>query len=620
MTETSNRTRSARSARILLALVWLAGAAWGWAWLDRGWVPHDEGALGQSAERVLAGEIPHVDYDEIYTGALTYGHALAFEAFGVRLISMRYVLFAAFLAWIPAVWVVARHFAPPWLAALATLCAVVLSVPNYSASLPSWYQLFVTTVAVAAMARHVRSGTRAWLVVAGAAAGVSILMKIVGFFLLGALLLWLVYEEQEESRAGGGAGGRIGSVVLSLGLFALTTGLAVLVSGYGGASQVVQFVIPGAVLAAYLGVREWSRPREPALARGRRLGSRVGALAAGAAAPLFAFGLLYADAERLRSLYEGVFVLPRSRLEFATMRPPRLETVKWVAVPILLVVGAARASGKERRRITALAGVLLAVVLALSGDPAVYRSVWYAIRWSIPALALAGVVALSRGTRETGGRENAPEVAPRSLAFGLLAVVSLVGLVQFPFSAPIYFLYVAPLVLLAFLAVGEAGGAPRPVVASLVVFLLLFVSIRVTPGFIYVMGLAPGENLQTEPLSLERGGVLVTEEDRRIYEGLVGEIRARVDGGAVWAGPDAPEVYFLSGADNPTRRVFDFLDRDDRDPGSFVETLARAGVDVVVVNAAPSFSEPLDPEVVAAIEERWPARATFGRFEVHWAP
>ena len=29
--------------------------------VDRGWIAHDDGMLGQMAERVLAGEIPHRD-------------------------------------------------------------------------------------------------------------------------------------------------------------------------------------------------------------------------------------------------------------------------------------------------------------------------------------------------------------------------------------------------------------------------------------------------------------------------------------------------------------------------------------------------------------------------------
>ncbi len=47
----------------MLALVWGASAAYLGSRLTRGWVPHDEGTLAESAVRVQAGELPHRDYD-----------------------------------------------------------------------------------------------------------------------------------------------------------------------------------------------------------------------------------------------------------------------------------------------------------------------------------------------------------------------------------------------------------------------------------------------------------------------------------------------------------------------------------------------------------------------------
>ena len=71
---------------------------------DRGWIPHDEGMLGQSAERVLTGEVPHVDYEEPYTGGLSLMHALVFRLAGIDLIFPRWLLFAGAvgLAVVPA--------------------------------------------------------------------------------------------------------------------------------------------------------------------------------------------------------------------------------------------------------------------------------------------------------------------------------------------------------------------------------------------------------------------------------------------------------------------------------------------------------------------------------------
>ncbi len=90
----------------------------------------------------MNGELPHRDFDETYTGGLTFANALSFRVFGVNLASLRFVLFAFFVAWIPAVYYVASRFASAYVSAGVTLLAVAWSIPNYFAAVPSWYCLF----------------------------------------------------------------------------------------------------------------------------------------------------------------------------------------------------------------------------------------------------------------------------------------------------------------------------------------------------------------------------------------------------------------------------------------------------------------------------------------------
>src|SRR5215813_10887577 len=78
------------AGRLLFLMVFLLSALYAARDLKRGWVPSDEGTFGQSAERVLQGELPHKDFDEGYTGGLTYLNALAFRVLGTNLASLRY--------------------------------------------------------------------------------------------------------------------------------------------------------------------------------------------------------------------------------------------------------------------------------------------------------------------------------------------------------------------------------------------------------------------------------------------------------------------------------------------------------------------------------------------------
>jgi hypothetical protein len=96
--------------RLLFLVVFLLSAFYAAKNFNRGWIPSDEGTFGQSAERVLQGELPHKDFDEGYAGGLTYLHELAFRVLGTNLASLRYVLYLFFLAWIAAIYLAALRF------------------------------------------------------------------------------------------------------------------------------------------------------------------------------------------------------------------------------------------------------------------------------------------------------------------------------------------------------------------------------------------------------------------------------------------------------------------------------------------------------------------------------
>src|SRR5215469_14944148 len=172
----SNRVRV-----LVLLVVWAVSVGYMATHLKRGWVPHDEGTLGQSAERVLNGQLPHRDFDD-YTGGLTFAHALAFREFGISSASMRLVLFAFFVPWVPAVFYVASRFGSPYSAGAVTLLAVAWSVPNYPAPMPSWYNLFFAVFGLAALLRYFEFASRRWLVIAGVCAGISMLAKIAAVY------------------------------------------------------------------------------------------------------------------------------------------------------------------------------------------------------------------------------------------------------------------------------------------------------------------------------------------------------------------------------------------------------------------------------------------------------
>ena len=79
----------ARSSDVLtktvVGVVAVAISMWiAWSNLHQGWFPHDEGQLGQAAERILQGQLPHRDFDEMYTGGLSMLNAAQFRTVGCQ--------------------------------------------------------------------------------------------------------------------------------------------------------------------------------------------------------------------------------------------------------------------------------------------------------------------------------------------------------------------------------------------------------------------------------------------------------------------------------------------------------------------------------------------------------
>lgn len=611
--------RASLTARPLPALVvvWLASALYVGARLDRGWVPHDEGALGHSAERILGGELPHRDFDEIYTGGLSVLNAAAFRLVGTNLRAPRVALFAVFLLWIPAVFYVAARFVAPSTAGLTTLLAVAWSLPNYSAAVPSWYNLFFATFGTAALLRHLETERARWLVAAGTAAGLSCLAKITGLYFIAAAILFFIYREQLEARADPRGTGRVTAyrVATTAGLMLLIGLLGALMRSRHGPLEILHFVLPGAALATFLVWHEWSASPPPGRGRFARLWRLAAPFTLGVVVPLAAFLVPYVASGSVPALLNGVFITPARRLSFAQMgfRDP------FVAAAVLPVVALLGLTLPTEGRWVRPGGVLgLIVLLVLSHTTDGYRIVWSSMRPLVPGVVLAGALVLTH-----------PRIAPRlpgvrrQQVVLLLAVAALGSLVQFPFSAPVYFLYVAPLAALAALAVASSATEPahrlrHPAVPAALIFYIVFAVLRLHPGFIYNLGSSYRRVDLSARLALDRGGLRISVADRDEYTRLVSLLAGHVGGRPIYAAPDCPEVYFLAGVENPTRTIFDFFDPPAERRARFVAAITRPDVSGAVINRRPSFSGRMAAEFQAVLATRFAAADTVGRFVVRW--
>ncbi len=328
-------------------------------------------------------------------------------------------------------------------------------------------------------------------------------------------------------------------------------------------------------------------------------------------AALALFVVPYALAGALPELFRDVFVLPFRQIDTARMDLPPLFALL-PALPYALVLAVFPAVSRRREAVLAAGlAVALGVLLCLVVVPEIYRTIWYSARSLavVAAVVGCGFLATSHGLTDRKRQE----------IFLLVCSTALVSLVQFPFSAPIYFCYVAPLVALTFLAIVSADPrAPRRIHLAVIAFYLLFAVLFTNRQYVFKLGWKFQRYEADTPLRLPRAGLRVPADDARVYEAVVSTIREKSGGHGIYAGPDCPEVYFLSAQKSPTRYFFDFLGELYGYPDGILRLLQEKDVRLVVLNKLLSHSREPGRALRTALLRRYPNFVEIGKFTVMW--
>jgi hypothetical protein len=599
----------------VLLVVWAISAGYMATHLKGVWVPHDEGTLGLSAERVLQGELPHRDFDD-YTGGLTFVHALAFREIGISSGSMRVVLFAFFVLWVPAIFYVASRFVSAYTAGAVTLLAVAWSVPNYPAPMPSWYNLFFATFGVASLLQFLEEENLRWLFLAGFFAGLSTLAKITAAYFVAGVLLFFIFREQsvtQQNNLRPQARLTPYSVAIILGLAVFLVLLFGLIHKIPGVSELIYFVLPASALVVLLICREFAGISGQNRERFLTLARMCVAFGVGILIPLIVFLVPYLFTGSVHDLVHGLLATPARAVRFATFAPQN-PFMMLTIIPVMLPVVLAYEWGRLGRAVCC--GILAlycgSVVASSSQSTLSYNLGWCSAATLTPGIILAGV-----GILWVSRKREYLSAKKQQQLFLILSVTALCSLLQFPFAAPVYFLYVAPLVILAATALFSLRShPPRLALATLIGFYLLFAFVSITP---FRLAFWSSPDVRSEPLTVARAsGLRVESSDARLYNELIPLVQLHAAGKFMYAAPDCPEVYFLSGLESPTRHYFDYAE-DPRDYAKrTLSALDTLNVNIVAINSSPQFSGPMSPALYGALEERFPNSAEIGKFQVRW--
>ncbi len=605
---------------ILVTLGLVATIAYLAVSMRSGFIAHDEGLLAQSAERTLAGEAPHVDFDAAYSGGLSYLHALGFRLLGARSSSLRVLLLLFSAGFVLAYFLAAKRLTPTLAAVLATFAAVAWGVKNYFTGIPSWYNLFFAafgTLALMADADRRRTrGADGLLIIAGLMGGFSLLVKISGVYFVMAGLLYVLYDAQVAThgpadRRPRRAAGRLADACAWLAPPVTAAVLLTLLRHRLEPMDVLHFLLPGAAVAIVPWIAMRRRPADQAAPPDAWFLRRAALFSGGVALPPLLFLAAHVAGhgpDAAVALYRGIFVLPQLRFGYAEDPLPPLSSLL-VAAPLLLLFLPAV---QRRLRAPIAIGVLaagLGAVLALAGSyPIVYQWVWSALRPLTPLLVAHAVAQL---LRRGGSCEH------RRRLYLLASVVAFTSLIQYPYAFGTYFFYVAPLIFLLMLDLWWRTLEARRAQACAGGFLVLFAVLWLNGAEVRQFGVAHQPSGELALLAPDRINLRVPLIQKRGYEAIAEVVRRQTSSpGDVWAGPDAPEIYFLTGKRNPSRNFYQFFDPDWQ--ADLLRLTAGPGIRLVVINRRPEFSPPLSPATLAALAERFPDAVDVGPMQVRW--
>ena len=591
----------------VLGLVMVIAGTYVGVRVNQSWIAVDDGILAQSAVRVLQGQLPHSDFVEIYTGGLSFIHAAALRAFGVNLLSLRICVFLFFLSWVPAVYYVALRFTPPLAAGMVTLLAIAWSFPNYEAAMPSWYNLFFATFGAAALLHYLEVRSRRWLFVAGLCGGISILIKVIGFYYIAGVLLFLAFLEQSDNEQQGTEKNSWGYRVFTVG--ALLAFLGTLISVLYrrlAAGEFYHFLLPSLAVVGMILLGE----RKAGAGTGERFAALLRLVipfVCGALIPIVIFLIPYALAGSVGVFFPGVTSSAIAHaIDLAEARPAPPQYIVAV-LPLVALLAAGMFWKQFQGRVVGAAVALLAVVVVVRAtrSAGVYSGVWFSVAMLTPVVVAAGVAAILA----VRSRDGVSKLQRERLVL-LTALAATCTLVQYPFPVPIYLCYALPLTLLALVAIVTTVRKQRGtyVLVSLAGLYLAFAVVSLIPKHVAEYSHAAGRK---ELLRVPRGGLQI--EDEPFFEALTVFVQQRAPNGLLYAGNDCPELYFLTGLKNITR------DDNGAPPEEVLKALRSTDVRVVVLFESPYFpGAQTSPEVKSEVARRFPLAARFGVFLVFW--
>ena len=564
------RPFSRREATLLAAVAVVALAVVG-HFLDRFWLPTDEGVYAYVAERIVAGDVLYRDVQDLHAGYVQLLNAAAFALLGVDLVSLRYPLALATVLQSVLVFLLLRPRGS-LIAVSGGMAATALTFVQFLNPTANWYALFVAVLAVMALAWPSRSPARLLLV--GFLLGALFLVRqLTGVLFAMGALTYLLYEAHAAAPAA------VRRAVLAPALIVvMTLGLAgYLVANVELFAALLYGLWPLLILAWAL---THLRPPDRVVAR------LIGWLLAGsvlAAVPLLIYlGAHGALADWLRDSF--VTANRMTGLDFIST-PGYLDLLALAAENVLRPAG---------------------LVAAVNG------LFWVCLVAAPPVVGILTLRCLMRARR----------TAAYGLVHPLVLTAPFFALVSVHFQIPIYLFFSAAPVLWALLWL--AGGWP-PVARRAAAVLVLALS---AVGLLWQAGqplsrgwagVVSGRSVALDTTAaLPKASLRIEASEQATYLRLLAAIdRHAGPADGLLAVPVSPELYFLSGRHPPVKFFSTAIGlRGDADVRMAAAALRANPPAVIVRRPRDKYNTPLGDALAASLLGDYALAETVADFEV----
>lgn len=588
----------------------------GWFYLaifaKLGWCPDDVGVMGQQAIRFMNGEWPHRDYHETYTGLLTAMNALVFKFFGVDILFLHYMSIMFCLLSLCCVCLFLINAGNKTLSLVVGLMTLVWAFPNYISSLPSWYVVSFWCLGAFFLDRYridSRYKNKGWMMVLllGGCAGFATLMKVPGVLLVGGCLLAICHMalSRAEVNKSTGDGVKWGSWLIGFVLSLHLGSVIFLLCKSPTLGSILNLFAPNFFLNAYLWLLlfkiNFKKTIDVRCLWMDFLWISIGFILV--VTPPLIFFLTRGE---FRDLWAVLFTRLSASIISVTSPFPHFQMTLWSIPWILILMAGLWGWGKRHDRSIAwiVGGISLMFFVFDRG-----QSVWYvvtSVRLALPLFVLCVLYYLHRVGDEGREEKNIELFLPISLLVTC-------GYIQFPSAYVTYFFYLCPLL---WITVGRWVGSDEwklPKTGGVIgIALILFGVISLNPSKF--------SGVPYEPLDLPNASLVVPSVEKRIWFPLVKRIQSLspAENSPIFAGPDCPEVYFLSNRRNPTKILYEVFENQANLEHDILGAIDKERCSLVVVNLRPNWSRPFDYNFHRLLADRFDRVERYGHFLLYW--